>query len=431
MSNYTKKIFIKILFLSCLVLFCYPQTHVWANGIFLPEFVPGTFPPAASLQEVSKAVKEKIAADRCVNPQNLKISGDRVPEFPDGITPIFAGHPLDPATGMYNARARNYDPNIGRFTTQDPLSRIPMPAIQAFAGNPYVYVRNSPQRFTDPLGLYEQPTNNAYDPYNSYSDPTPMNPFAYLGPNVNVSIQYSTMTDALGTQYSRQIRLDTPYGYVIGTNQWSQDNTNPIGDLLSSNREVNLPPGYTPAPTIPYPTIAMPDVPSPYSDWLSIAEAFGQGVAEGIQAQINAYQQQAVDRYWTQIAGGAGPTEAYLNTIAITLGDPTGATSLIQGISGIDLTSGQYLSGADRLGQTLAGAGQLILTGIGIGGAVEQAAQRVTTGAESAANRALWMGENGLAAAEADGANILKLSQAAQDALAAGDPSLMQAESAA
>ncbi len=303
MSNHPKKIFIKIFLFSCLVLFCYPKPHVWANGIFLPEFVQGTFPLAANVQEVSKAAKEKITSDGCVfscdplgnliqtkapssvtqfeyNTQGLlssviasdakqsrnqttnyaydalgrRIAKDNTNYFYDGLNvakettdakttqylsgpgtdeilgsvtnsqqnyflsdalgsvtaitdptrkikeifnfdafgnarhceersdeaipsptpPIFAGHPLDPATGMYNARARNYDPGTGRFTTQDPLSHIPMPAIQAFAGNPYTYVRNAPTKFIDPLGLYEQPTNNAYNPYNSYSDPTPV-----------------------------------------------------------------------------------------------------------------------------------------------------------------------------------------------------------------------------------------------------------------
>ncbi len=159
MTNHTKTTFIKILFFSCLVLFCYPQTHVWANGIFLPEFVQGTFPLAANFQEVSKAAKEKIASNRCV------------------------------------------------------------------------------------------------------------------------------------------------------------DN----------------------------------------------------------------YQQQATDRYATQLGGGASPNEAYVNVMLMSVVGPTGATDFVQGVSGIDLTNGQYLSGADRLSQTLGGAGQLILTGIGVGGAVERATQGIMT----------------------------------------------------
>jgi RHS repeat-associated protein len=54
----------------------------------------------------------------------------------------FTGHQYDDATGLIYARARYYDPTLGRFLSQDPE-----PAI-----NPYVYAFDAPYEFTDPTG---------------------------------------------------------------------------------------------------------------------------------------------------------------------------------------------------------------------------------------------------------------------------------------
>jgi RHS repeat-associated protein len=54
----------------------------------------------------------------------------------------FTGHQYDSATGLLYARARYYDPAIGRFLSQDPE-----PAI-----NPYAYAFNAPLEFMDPSG---------------------------------------------------------------------------------------------------------------------------------------------------------------------------------------------------------------------------------------------------------------------------------------
>ncbi len=60
----------------------------------------------------------------------------------------FTGREMD-ATGLGYFRARYYDSTMGRFTQRDPIG---------FGGglNPYTYVSNSPQNFTDPLGLRQQ-----------------------------------------------------------------------------------------------------------------------------------------------------------------------------------------------------------------------------------------------------------------------------------
>jgi RHS repeat-associated protein len=58
----------------------------------------------------------------------------------------FMDREYDATTGLYNFRARWYDPQTGRFISQDPIG---------LAGgiNPYAFVGNDPVNFTDPSGL--------------------------------------------------------------------------------------------------------------------------------------------------------------------------------------------------------------------------------------------------------------------------------------
>jgi RHS repeat-associated protein len=52
----------------------------------------------------------------------------------------------DPETGLYYYRARYYDPNMGRFVSEDPIQFLSAP-------NFYPYVGGSPTGATDPSGL--------------------------------------------------------------------------------------------------------------------------------------------------------------------------------------------------------------------------------------------------------------------------------------
>src|ERR1700688_4749129 len=58
----------------------------------------------------------------------------------------YTGRDYDPETGLRFYRARYYDPNVGRFLSEDPAG---------FGGgiNVYAYVKNDPADFTDPTGL--------------------------------------------------------------------------------------------------------------------------------------------------------------------------------------------------------------------------------------------------------------------------------------
>ncbi|MEM6797811.1 MAG: RHS repeat-associated core domain-containing protein, partial [Acidobacteriota bacterium] len=59
----------------------------------------------------------------------------------------FQGLPIDTETGWLYVRNRHLDPEMGRFTTNDPLGYVDGPSAYAFA-------MNSPVNYADPLGLY-------------------------------------------------------------------------------------------------------------------------------------------------------------------------------------------------------------------------------------------------------------------------------------
>jgi len=61
----------------------------------------------------------------------------------------FAGERFDPATGLYDFRARNYDPGTGRFTSRDALLADDD---DPSAYNPYHYAKSDPVNYVDPSG---------------------------------------------------------------------------------------------------------------------------------------------------------------------------------------------------------------------------------------------------------------------------------------
>ncbi|MCA8921693.1 MAG: RHS repeat protein, partial [Planctomycetes bacterium] len=61
---------------------------------------------------------------------------------------------FDPESGLYDYRARSYDPALGRFTSTDPSGRLG-------GVNLYAYASNDPVRFNDPWGLEATPGRGA------------------------------------------------------------------------------------------------------------------------------------------------------------------------------------------------------------------------------------------------------------------------------
>jgi len=64
---------------------------------------------------------------------------------------LFAGERLEPSTGLYDLRARNYDPGTGRFLGRDPA---PGMASDPPSQHPFLYAEADPVNRTDPTGRY-------------------------------------------------------------------------------------------------------------------------------------------------------------------------------------------------------------------------------------------------------------------------------------
>jgi RHS repeat-associated protein len=78
------------------------------------------------------------------------------------VNPLrFEGQYLDASTGLYQLRARPYDPATGRFASLDPIDGS---AFDPAAGA-YVYADAQPTTLTDPLGLSPQGGSPGNDPH--------------------------------------------------------------------------------------------------------------------------------------------------------------------------------------------------------------------------------------------------------------------------
>ena len=89
------------------------------------------------------------ANDQLVNSYRYTPFGAAATGFPvqGTVNPLqYMARELDAATGLYYVRNRWYDPQVGRFISEDPIG---------LAGglNLYTYVHNNPLSFRDPLGL--------------------------------------------------------------------------------------------------------------------------------------------------------------------------------------------------------------------------------------------------------------------------------------
>jgi RHS repeat-associated protein len=94
------------------------------------------------IADVTGAVLNHISYDSFgqVLAQTAPAAGDRF---------LFTAREWDAAISQFHYRARYYDPNVGRFTSLDPLG------FHSSDTNLYRYVRNQPILSTDPLGLVE------------------------------------------------------------------------------------------------------------------------------------------------------------------------------------------------------------------------------------------------------------------------------------
>jgi RHS repeat-associated protein len=114
----------------------------------------------------------------------------------------YTGRELDQETGTYEYRARYFDPQTGRFLSEDPFRFV---AGQNF----YAYVQNSPPNLNDPMGLCPRRPS------------CPEIPRAPYGVNINDNIdkarwmQFVTYTDPLISLYvfNKMVGNKMPWDY--------------------------------------------------------------------------------------------------------------------------------------------------------------------------------------------------------------------------
>jgi RHS repeat-associated protein len=98
-----------------------------------------------ALTNSSGAVVERYSYDAYGTPSIWDDSLGRFRSMGDsavGNTLLYTGRPYDRIVGLYDMRARQYSPSLGRFTSRDPIG---------FEGgiNLYAYTGNSPLNYTD------------------------------------------------------------------------------------------------------------------------------------------------------------------------------------------------------------------------------------------------------------------------------------------
>jgi RHS repeat-associated protein len=112
----------------------------------------------------------------------------------------YTGREFD-GIGIYYYRARYYNPNTGRFLSEDPAG---------FLGgiNKYVYVGDDPVDFVDPFGLDRAP-NNSVSAYNPPQKQYSKSYTAFLGCEINEDISN------LDEQPTPEVEKDEPYTFTV------------------------------------------------------------------------------------------------------------------------------------------------------------------------------------------------------------------------
>jgi RHS repeat-associated protein len=157
----------------------------------------------------------------------------------------YAGRELDSETGLYYMRARYFDPQAGRFLSEDPIET------DGNDLNFYRYVENNPVGFLDPTGLQRVNSPRTGQPNSTGRFPDPNNPgdvtVRVYGPNGDAQTDYDYGHDHTGA--------GDPHAH-----DWGKDkNGKPV-----RGRPRSIKPGEkVPPKECPPPPQATPKVPAP------------------------------------------------------------------------------------------------------------------------------------------------------------------------
>ncbi len=164
---------------------------------------------------------------------------------PSGTQPavsnLYQGMTLDPVTGLYYARNRNYSPSLGRWINQDPLQYIN-------GANTYQFVMSNPVGNVDPWGLAMIPP----DPFhgNSASSIRPNIGYKIFDPNGGLYKDGVTGQEPLDVNSPRiQGQLSKLPGYTAKTTppfsnrQLALDHEQREVNKFAKKNGGNMPPG--------------------------------------------------------------------------------------------------------------------------------------------------------------------------------------------
>ncbi|AWF81932.1 hypothetical protein BTJ40_14465 [Microbulbifer sp. A4B17] len=124
----------------------------------------------------------------------------------------YTGKRQDSTTGLVDMGARQYDPEIARFYSTDPVGFV---SDNTMSFNRYLYVNNNPYKYTDPEGEF---LNNALG--------------AFYAGTQNAAIQYAEMSLGLRSEFSySEVALDAALGAVTSGGSGVK-NTGRLVDLV-------------------------------------------------------------------------------------------------------------------------------------------------------------------------------------------------------
>ncbi|WP_348984756.1 RHS repeat-associated core domain-containing protein [Pseudomonas sp. A2] len=122
----------------------------------------------------------------------------------------FQGQYFDDETGLHYSTFRYYDPEIGRFATQDPIGLLGGINLYQYAVNPLGWL--------DPLGWAGNPANATHIAYEGVKDGKP-----YIGYASKPGLGHSAQ-DVLGYRYSSTAHFDVaPEPFFVGDGQAGKD----------------------------------------------------------------------------------------------------------------------------------------------------------------------------------------------------------------
>ena len=129
-----------------------------------------------------------------------------------GFQPFaFAGGLYDPDTGLVRFGARDYDPEVGRWTSKDPI------LFEGGDTNLYGYVLNDPVNLTDSDGLI----SDFHDPSYTSRDIEVRKSIAYN--HGWLSGSWSTNIESLLRGYSMTLRLTTGIDFLLIAAAWIEE----------------------------------------------------------------------------------------------------------------------------------------------------------------------------------------------------------------